>query len=398
MSVIPQLPGMKDESPDQLGLRIKLQDSIVSQLTDQEYLSIDTPIVQPAELFLRKSGGELASRMYIFDDPGGNKVSLRPEFTASVIRYYIEYFSGHDLPVKIQYSGPVFRYDEKKVYKQFNQIGAEVLGSGSTDLDSESVVLASNCLSGIGLYPENMNIVLGHVGVLHSMLNGIGLSQRAQTFVISGLPKLKSGTADVASLKNEANSLGLIISKNSSDNERLLEEDVDDDRAVKIMEDVFRDSLNNLFGSRSTEDILKRYIYKFKRGDESDEIEQALQLFADLSKIYGPVKETLPEMQSLMIKYGLPENLLNPVELIVNNISSYAISGIVDSLVLDLGLVRGISYYTGMVFEILDIDSHLVLCGGGRYDGLIKALGAKDDVPAMGFAYNVDSMVKSLGG
>ena len=117
MSTIPQLPGMKDESPEQLRVRVELQDSIVAQLTDQGYLSIDTPIVQPAELFLRKSGGELASRMYTFDDPGGNKVSLRPEFTASVIRYYIEHLSDLNLPVKIQYSGPVFRYDEKKIFK-----------------------------------------------------------------------------------------------------------------------------------------------------------------------------------------------------------------------------------------------------------------------------------------
>ena len=177
MSTIPQLPGMKDESPEQLRVRVELQDSIVAQLTDQGYLSIDTPIVQPAELFLRKSGGELASRMYTFDDPGGNKVSLRPEFTASVIRYYIEHLSDLNLPVKIQYSGPVFRYDEKKIYGQFNQIGAEILGGSDPILDAESVLLASSCLSNVGLYSRNMRIVLGDVGVLHSIFSGMGLSQ-----------------------------------------------------------------------------------------------------------------------------------------------------------------------------------------------------------------------------
>ncbi len=208
MSAIPQLPGMKDESPDQLRVRVELQDSIVSQLTDQGYLSIDTPIVQPAELFLRKSGGELASRMYTFDDPGGNKVSLRPEFTASVIRYYIEHLSDLNLPVKIQYSGPVFRYDEKKIYGQFNQIGAEILGGSDPILDAESVLLASSCLLDVGLSYNNMRIVLGDVGVLHSIFSGMGLSQRAQTFMISGLLKLKNDITDVNSLKKRCNFFG----------------------------------------------------------------------------------------------------------------------------------------------------------------------------------------------
>ena len=398
MSVIPQLPGMKDESPDQLRLRIKLQDSIVAQLTEQEYLSIDTPIVQPAELFLRKSGGELASRMYTFDDPSGNKVSLRPEFTASVIRYYIEHLSDHNLPVRIQYNGPVFRYDEKKIYGQFNQIGAEILGGSNPALDAESVLLASSCLSNVGLYSDNVHIVIGNVGVLHSILSEIGLSQRAQTFMISGLLKLKNGMADGSSLKSEAISLGLIRSGTRSDQNQLPVEDIYDDNALAMIEDLFRDSLSNVFGVRSAEDILKRYIYKLRRGDSGNTIEQALAFISNLSEIHGPVKETLPKLQLLISEYGLDEDLLLPIEKILDRICSSAEPIISDSLILDLGLVRGIAYYTGMVFEILDINSDLILCGGGRYDGLIKALGGEEDVPAMGFAYNVESMIRSLGG
>ena len=100
----------------------------------------------------------------------------------------------------------------------------------------------------------------------------------------------------------------------------------------------------------------------------------------------------------LIDEYDLDKNLLRPVEKILDTICSSGDSVIADSLILDLGLVRGIAYYTGVVFEILDVNSDLILCGGGRYAGLIKALGAEEDVSAMGFAYNVESMVKSLGG
>ena len=72
--------------------------------------------------------------------------------------------------------------------------------------------------------------------------------------------------------------------------------------------------------------------------------------------------------------------------------------GIDDScLTLDLGLARGIAYYTGVIFEVIDRDGQS-LGGGGRYDGLIRALGGEDDVPALGFAYNMDRVIGSLQG
>ena len=90
MPIIRQLPGMRDESPSNLQRKVTLQGFLANYLSSHGYQTIDTPILQPTELFLRKSGGELANRMYSFTDAGGNKISLRPEFTASVIRYYLE--------------------------------------------------------------------------------------------------------------------------------------------------------------------------------------------------------------------------------------------------------------------------------------------------------------------
>jgi histidyl-tRNA synthetase len=64
------------------------------------------------------------------------------------------------------------------------------------------------------------------------------------------------------------------------------------------------------------------------------------------------------------------------------------------NIILDLSLVRGIAYYTGMVFEIISTkDKNLqVLCGGGRYDGLVKALGGPEEISALGFAYTLENL------
>ena len=68
------------------------------------------------------------------------------------------------------------------------------------------------------------------------------------------------------------------------------------------------------------------------------------------------------------------------------------------NVMLDLAFVPGIAYYTGIVFEIScdGGDGSITVCGGGRYDGLVKALGGDEDVPAMGFALRLDKMVDAM--
>ena len=71
MPAIRRLPGMRDEPSEELGRRTSLQKILREYLSSHAYQAIDTPLLEPTELFLRKSGGELATRMYTFTDPGG---------------------------------------------------------------------------------------------------------------------------------------------------------------------------------------------------------------------------------------------------------------------------------------------------------------------------------------
>ena len=68
-------------------------------------------------------------------------------------------------------------------------------------------------------------------------------------------------------------------------------------------------------------------------------------------------------------------------------------------MVVDFGVVRGLSYYTGFIFdaEVQEPSGALSLGGGGRYDGLVKAFGGHD-TPALGFAYTLESVVAAAGG
>jgi len=106
---IKALKGTRDLLEENYASMRALRDGLGDLLNSHGYQAIDTPALESAEIYLVKSGAEVASRMYTFLDPGGGKVALRPEFTAGVIRAYLQGGAGRALPLRWQYCGPVFR-------------------------------------------------------------------------------------------------------------------------------------------------------------------------------------------------------------------------------------------------------------------------------------------------
>ena len=92
--------------------------------------------------------------MFTFDDQGGRSITLRPEGTAPICRAYVEH-GMHRLPqpVKLWYRGPYFRYERPQEgrFRQFNQIGAEAIGSGSALVDAELIILLDGILADLGI-------------------------------------------------------------------------------------------------------------------------------------------------------------------------------------------------------------------------------------------------------
>ena len=362
-------------------------------LASQGYQTIDTPLLEPTDLFLRKSGGELASRMYTFTDPGGNRVSLRPEFTSSAIRYYLERESEDKLPLRLQYSGPVFRYGGDKGNMQFNQLGAELIGGATPEADGEVLALAWDGISALEIPPPQC--VIGHIGVLHGILDGLGLSHRAQAFLVASLPRLKNGPQEIQRLQEQAEALGLMRPSDGTSHAHLPVEEMEEGRALELLQDLFQDSLSGLVGSRSTEEILTRFLHKLQRADDPRRVNMGMSLLSRLASIRGEESQVLPQLRSLVEEHGLDPSVLQPLEQVLASFRQRCPSV---NLIVDPGLVRGIAYYTGMVFEITAHadPSAQVLCGGGRYDGLVRALGGSNDVPALGFAYTLETLLELL--
>src|SRR6478672_4992863 len=107
------------------------------------YQGIQTPILEPLELFLRKSGDDIVARMYAFAH-WNRRLCLRPELTASVIRAFVNDLQGHSLPLRLHYAGPSFRYERpsRGRSRQFTQVGVELIGAHGAAADAEVLHLA----------------------------------------------------------------------------------------------------------------------------------------------------------------------------------------------------------------------------------------------------------------
>ena len=148
---------MKDIMPDEQRYWNLIKKKVDDIAFNYGFSRIDTPVVEFTDLFKRTVGEDtdiVNKEMYSFITQGGDKLSLRPETTASIVRAYIEHgMLNLPQPVKLYYFGPQYRHDkpQKGRYRQFWQLGFETLGSDDSVLDSQSIAISYLILKELGL-------------------------------------------------------------------------------------------------------------------------------------------------------------------------------------------------------------------------------------------------------
>ena len=149
--------GTFDVLPADEAARAAVSSAARERLRAAGYARIETPIFEDTGLFERGVGEStdiVRKEMFTFDDQGGRSVTLRPEGTAPICRAYIEH-GMHRLPqpVKLAYEGPFFRYERPQEgrFREFNQIGAEAIGSASPLVDAELIILLDRILADVGI-------------------------------------------------------------------------------------------------------------------------------------------------------------------------------------------------------------------------------------------------------
>ena len=132
------------------------------------YQEIRTPVLEETDLFVRSVGATtdiVGKQMYSFLDRKGRSLTLRPESTASVVRAFVQHgLINRPLPAKLYYIGPQFRYErpQKGRYRQFHQIGAELIGDPGPHSDAELILMLVRFLTVLGF--EDLVVQLNTVG------------------------------------------------------------------------------------------------------------------------------------------------------------------------------------------------------------------------------------------
>lgn len=307
--------GTRDIGPDEMEKRRKLEEIMRRVTRCFGFREICTPTFEHTELFTVKSGPGIIEEIYAFQDKGGRDLSLRPEMTAPVIRFFVNELVNYPRPLKLFYFGPCFRYERPQSgrYREFYQFGAELIGSKNPESDAEVIALAANIMKAIGL--KSYRIRVGHIGILRSKMYEYGVSGDTCARI---LQKLDKGLFDEA--------------------RPMMEEAGIPDHAI--------------------EDILATVGI---RGDIS--VTEGMN---------GEAIDYLREVFRVLEWYGVTD-----VEV-------------------DLGVIRGLDYYTGIVFEIEApaLGAERQVCGGGSYS--LSELFGGEAVFTTGFAIGFDRVFLAL--
>ena len=179
---------------------------------------ISTPILENIEVFTHSLGDTsdvVTKQMYAFKDNNGDMLVLRPEGTAGVARAFINEGMAQEIPVKLSYYGPMFRYErpQKGRYRQFFQMGIELLGAQKSQADIEVIACAHQLLTEIGL-----------ISRVKLQINSIGDEESRNNYRETLLKYLKSHFAELSldsQNRIEKNPLRILDSKDPKDREIL---------------------------------------------------------------------------------------------------------------------------------------------------------------------------------
>ncbi len=309
--------GTNDWGPDEMPKRRFVEAAFVRTAEGFGFREIQTPIFESLDLFTAKSGPGVVEELYAFQDKGGRNVALRPEFTASILRFYVAELRSLPKPVKVYCYGPAFRYEEpqKGRYREFEQVDIEIIGGATLFSDAETLAIAVGTMRAIGL--KKIMARIGHIGMLRAYL--------------------PFGPADQAKV------LHALDKKNFA--------------------------------------LLDDELARLQRPDLADPLRRLVALHGDAA-ILDRAKDILG---------GKGTEAFDYLRQLAEQLTSYGIAS--SEYEFDMGVVRGLDYYTGMVFELdsPNLGAEKQVGGGGAYT-LAEVFGG-EAVFQTGFALGVDRLV-----
>ena len=186
---VEKVRGMLDLLPDEQRVQ-QVVAVLEAHIAAYGYRAVELPVLEQTELYLRKVGQEMAGKLYAFRHHNRD-LCLRPELRRPRSCAYVAYFQNASLPLRLAYSGPVFRYETpgRGRYRQFTEVGVELIGAGPPAADAEVIHIAAAGLERLGL--RDYSVVIGHIGVAQAFLAGLSLDERVRDWLTWSMEDLR---------------------------------------------------------------------------------------------------------------------------------------------------------------------------------------------------------------
>ena len=341
----------------------KLSDQIIKTFKNSGFTLSEPDVLLESEYVIERSGEKFRSSMFTFESENGKIMCLRPDLTvASCINYLRKKTKS-----KIYYSGQAYRRSDKKNSNFINdQLGIEIFGS-KNQIQDDYKVIVTILNSAKKIKNKKIKIKVGDVSLFKSLINSLDMPERWKLRLIRHFWRPKYFEDLLKRLEKNSD---IDAETFDTDKERFYE--------MKKMDE------NKVIAGRSILEILSRFDKKIKDPRSFTEGKKIVKVIRSFLKINCKLSQLDKKLSDFTKKNNLKKNIFDEFKSIQN----------LKKLKQDVNFIsnfgRDLEYYTGIVFEVFAGTKEIAR--GGRYDGLLKSLGAKKNIPAVGAAINLKNI------
>jgi ATP phosphoribosyltransferase regulatory subunit len=341
----------------------KLSEQIIKTFKSNGFVLSEPDVLLDSEYIIQRSGENFRRSMLTFENEDGKVMCLRPDLTVASCIKYLEKKSKS----KIYYSGQAYRRSNKKKSELINdQLGIEILGS-KNKLQDDYKVIKTILNSAEKIKSKEIEIKVGDISLFNSLINSLDMPERWKLRLIRHFWRPKYFEELLKRLEKNSDIDSVTF---DTDKKRFYE--------MKKMEQ------DKIIAGRSISEILKRFDKKIKDPRSFNKGKQIVKIIRSFLKINCKLSKLDETLLDFAKKNNLKENIFKEFK----SIQNLKKLNIKVNFITNFG--RDIEYYTGIVFEIFSGKKEIAR--GGRYDDLLKSLGAKKNIPAVGAAINLNNI------
>jgi ATP phosphoribosyltransferase regulatory subunit len=358
---------------------------ILASFMARGYVHEEPAVLQPADIFLDRSGEEIRRRTFTLTDPSGRELCLRPDLTIPICRMAVE--DGTKFPARICYNGLAFRHQPNEPHRptQFYQAGVELLGmEDRAAAEIEVMSLAVEALHAVGLKDFEMKV--GDLALFGALVDALDVPAQWRARLKRHFWRAGYFEALLNRLTHGA----------STDTQRLLGSlgglsQSESHAAIEGLMDMVADAPQ---GARTRQEIVERLMEQAADAAALRLDPKIAKVITSLLNVSGSAQAAMAEIRTLTSNAGV--KLDAPLAAMEARLAALASLGVDPARVTFAARFgRNMEYYTGFVFELWsrDAEGPVQIAGGGRYDTLMEALGAKQATPAIGCALRTERVL-----